>query len=153
MHVDEVQILLGVQALTLHCRHCGEVHETDAVRVKTIDRILGVIPVWVGYETAIKCPGCQTTYRCNQPLEALVGQSPERLNEWFRIRIGLVPMAIVVIGWVVICAFPISVVLFLIGYWMLPRAATGWRRAALIGLGLSLTLLVLFTVMLILNPK
>ncbi len=153
MHVHEEQILLGVQALTLHCRHCGEVHETDAVRVKIIDRMLGVIPVWVGYETAIKCPGCQTTYSCNQPLEALVELSPEQLNELLRIRIGLVPMALVSIAWVVICAFPVSAVLFLIGYWMLPRAATRWRRAALIGLGLSLTLLALFTVMLILNPK
>ena len=62
-------------------------------------------------------------------------------------------MALVSIAWVVICAFPVSAVLFLIGYWMLPRAATRWRRAALIGLGLSLTLLALFTVMLILNPK
>ncbi|MBL8889175.1 MAG: hypothetical protein JNL67_04305 [Planctomycetaceae bacterium] len=153
MHVHEERILLGTQELTLHCRHCGAVHVTDAVRVKTVDRLWGLIPLWVTCETAIKCPSCQTTYTCNQSLETLAAQTPEQLNGFFRTRIGLVPMTIVILGWVVICAFPVSAVLFLIGYFLMPRAATGWRRSALIGLCLTLTVLALFILMSIIVGK
>lgn len=144
IHVHEEHILLGTQELTLHCRHCKGIYETDAVRVKTVDRFWNLIPIWVTYETAIKCPSCKTTYTCNQTLETLAGVTPEQLNNFFRTRVGLVPIAIVILGWVVICAFPVSAALFLIGYFLLPRAATGWRRSAIVGLCITLPILAFF---------
>ena len=130
--------------ITLQCSHCQSTNQTDALRVKTVDRLYGLIPVWATYETVVKCPGCGTTFTSQSGVDALQRLTADELAKDFRIRVGFVQKFLVTIAWLLFWLFPISAILFLIAYFLIPKTALRWRRATTTGLIASIISPILF---------
>ena len=136
-YVTEERNLVGAAELEFHCNQCGSENQLDGLRFKTVDRLFGLIPIWFTYETAIKCPDCDATFRTSIDLPALQQLPPEELSACFKLRIGLVEKFLVIAGWLLIISGPVALGLFIAAWFMVPKATTGWRMATNIGLVLT----------------
>ena len=132
--VSEEREVVGSSELTMTCISCSETNLTDVFRFKTIDRWLGIIPIWITHETVAKCTNCDATVRSDADLDELLQLSPEQLGNRFRVRIGFVEKFLVVAGWALIFTGPVSFALFFAAYFMVPRASASWRKSTIIGL-------------------
>ena len=94
--ISEERELVGSSELEFHCRCCDATSILDALRFKTINKYLGLIKVWVTYETAVKCPECGATFRSSTELNVLEVMSVEEASRDFRLRIGLVEKFLVI---------------------------------------------------------
>lgn len=136
-NVDEERTVVSTAEIVFTCSSCKTANETDAFRFRTVNKLYGLVTVWVTHETTVKCPACDATYRCSDTPEDLVQMSSEQLSSRFRLRIGFVEKFLVLAGWLLVCFGPLSLVLFLVAIYQIPKAVKGWRRASLIGAGLS----------------
>ncbi|TWT92340.1 hypothetical protein [Stieleria varia] len=137
MSVYQERLLVGSAEVTLCCPKCNECNETDAFRFRTRDKLYGLIAIWVTHETVLRCPVCEATFRCSTPPEELATLTPDQLASILKLRVGFVDKFLVIAGWMVVCAGPVSLILFLVAFFRLPRAAAGWRLGALLGIGTS----------------
>ena len=137
IHVHEHRTLIGSIELELQCSVCQRVNMTDALRFKTVDKLYGLITIWVTHETVTKCGECGATQTTSISLEDLSQMSPLQLRQQFRVRIGLVEKFLVAAGWILLCVPPLSLALFIGAWFVVPKAAKGWRRAT--GIGLAVT--------------
>jgi len=137
-YVTEQTDLVGSTELSFRCTACDETHLLDALRFKTVDRLLHIVPIWITHETVLKCPGCDATYRSGVELELLQTLSEDQIAGHFKLRVGLVEKFLVIFGWLIIVTGPVSLFLFVVAWFVVPKAARGWRRAALIGMLASL---------------
>ena len=150
--VSEEREVVGSSELTMTCISCSETNLTDVFRFKTVDRWLGIIPIWITHETVAKCPNCDATVRSSADLDELLHLSPEQLGNRFRVRIGFVEKFLVVAAWALVFTGPISFVLFLAAYFMVPKASILWRKLTIIGLIASVAFLpVLFLIAMIID--
>lgn len=132
--IQEERKLVGSSEVNFHCSTCESTNVTDALRFKTTDKLWGFLTVWKTSETDVKCPNCGTTHRTFATLEELEGLTPEQLGQRFRVRVGLVEKFLVVGGIVLSCSGPVSLAMLGIAYFfLLPKAAKGWRKAAILG--------------------
>lgn len=144
MSFTEDRQLVGTADVQFNCPTCDTTNLVDALRFKTVDRWLGTIPCWVTYETAIKCPGCDATFRSGADLEELALLSPEQISTRFKLRIGLVEKFLVITGWLLVYTGPLSLALFVYAWFTVPKATRGWRRAVKIGVAVSLLFTLFF---------
>lgn len=149
MHVHEERKLVGSAELSFTCPSCKATNQTDALQFETVDKYLGLITLWKTKETAVKCPACEATCRTNIGLEKLTTMSTGELASQFRIRIGLVEKFLVIAAWVLFIALPLSLPMFIIAWFIIPKAASGWRLAAKIGMIASGLLLLFFVVLML----
>jgi len=139
--LTEQREVVGDAELTICCKACATSGRTDVFRFKTVDRWLGLVPVWVTYETVAKCPNCDATVRCNWEIEELLGLSPEELGDKFNVRIGFVEKFLVVAGWALVVTGPVAFLLFLIARFRVPKASLPWRKSTKIGMIVSALIL------------
>lgn len=132
-NLTEEREIVDTVELEFRCRSCSETNLTDVLRIKTVDKLLGVIPIWVTSESTLKCPACETTFRTKTDTEALRNMSLDQISDQFNLRIGLVEKFLVVAGWFLFYTGPIAVVLFLIAWFKLPKVPNRWRSAAKFG--------------------
>jgi len=125
--------------------------ETDALRIKTTDKMYGLITVWVTNETVIKCPSCGATQRSVRPLEDFKGLSPSQIGQMFNVRIGFVERFLVLVGWLLFCIGPLSLIMFLIAWFKIPTASRGWSRSAFIGVIVSGSICLFLTIALVID--
>lgn len=137
--------------VSLFCSVCEQSIETDALRIKTTDKMYGLITVWVTHETVIKCPLCGTTQRSSRPLEDLKGLTPDQMGQIFSVRIGFVERFLVVAGWLFFWTGPVSLVMLLIAWFKIPAASRGWSRSALIGMIVSGSLCLFLAIALVVD--
>lgn len=130
--------------ISLQCSHCRSTNQTDALRVKTVDRLYGFLPVWVTQETVVKCPDCDVTFTTQVAVDELQRLLPDAITKEFRVRVGFVQKCMVAIGWLLFWLFPISTVLFVIARFLIPKTAVRWRRATTTGIIASIVSPVLF---------
>ncbi len=140
VHISELRQIVGTMELNFRCSRCVATNTVDALRFKTINKLYGIIPVWVVHETAVKCPGCDATFRMSADLESLSKMSEDEISRRFKLRIGLVAKFLVIAGWLLIVTGPIALPLFVAAWFMVPKATGGWRLATTIGLGFSILL-------------
>lgn len=129
----EVREVVGATELAFHCSTCSQANSTDVFRFRTVDKWLGLIPIWVTYETTLKCPNCDTTYRCNDELEMLAMLSPEEVGQRFHIRVGFVTKFLVVAGWLLCFTGPVALILLIVAWFQLPKTPNWWRSATKYG--------------------
>ena len=144
LHVDEERSVVSSAELLFTCSSCGNSNETDAVEFRTVNKLYGLVKVWVTSETALKCPSCNATFRCSETPDDLTQLSAEQLSNRFRLRIGLVEKFLVIAGWLVVWTGPVSLILFLVAFFIIPKAVKGWRLASLLGIGMSVLISVMF---------
>lgn len=130
--------------ISLQCSHCRSTNQTDALRVKTVDRLYGLLPVWVTQETVVKCPDCETTFTTQFAVAELQRLPPDEITKEFRVRVGFVQKCMVAIGWLLFWLFPVSTILFVIARFLIPKTAVRWRRATTAGIIASIVSPVLF---------
>lgn len=130
--------------ISLQCSHCRSTNQTDALRVKTVDRLYGLLPVWVTQETVVRCPDCEATFTTQVAVDELQRLLPDGITKEFRVRVGFVQKCMVTIGWLLFWLFPISTVLFVIARFLIPKSAVRWRRATTTGIIASIVSPVLF---------
>lgn len=153
MKIEEERRLVGSAEIQFVCPGCKSASQTDALRFETRDKLLGLITIWKTYETAVKCPQCEATCRTTTDLDALTRLSPEELASRFRVRIGFVEKFLVVVGCLLFFAVPVSFAMFIAAWFMVPKAAKGWRRATVIGLFVTAILTVLLFAILLFGPE
>ena len=141
LSLTEQRKVIGEAELTFCCKTCATSNRTDVFRFKTVDKWLGLVPVWVTYETVAKCPKCDATVRSNYEIEELLGLSPEEMGDKFNVRIGFVEKFLVIAGWALIITGPVAFLLFLIARFMVPKAASPWRKSTNIGMIVSALIL------------
>ncbi len=152
MHsVSESRSVIDSAEVNLFCSVCENTIETDALRIKTIDKMYGLITVWVTNETVIKCPSCGTTQRSSRPLEELRGLTPDQMGELFNVRIGFVERFLVVAGWLFFWTGPVGLVMLLIAWSKIPTASRGWSRFAFIGVIVTGSICLFLTIALVVN--
>ena len=152
MHsVSESRAVIDSAEVSLFCSVCAHSVETDALRIKTTDKMYGLITVWITHETVIKCPSCGTTQRSSRPLEDLKGLTPDQMGQFFNVRIGFVERFLVVAGWLFFWTGPVSLVMLLIAWFKIPAASRGWSRSALIGVMVAGSLCLFLTIALIVD--
>ena len=132
--------VVGTCAVTFKCPKCQEANEVDVFRFETVSEltVYGTLPETVCYESTLKCPNCEVTFRTNLSLNALQKLSPDKLSDQFRVRIGFIEKFFVIAGWVVVCVGPVALLVFIVAICMVPRAASGWRVASVLGAIVSL---------------
>ena len=145
--IHETRELISIAEIEFQCSRCQAVGETDALTFKTIDKLYGLMTVWVTYETVLKCAECDATYTTSVHPDKLCRLTPEEISRQFKVRVGLVEKFLVVAGWITLLAPPLSLILFFVARFMVPTAATRWRKAANIGVILSGMLLMMFVIM------
>lgn len=69
--------------ISLQCSHCRSTNQTDALRVKTVDRLYGLLPVWVTQETVVKCTDCETTFTTQIAVAELQRLPPDEITKNF----------------------------------------------------------------------
>ncbi|QDV25938.1 hypothetical protein Q31a_43070 [Aureliella helgolandensis] len=136
--------VIDTAEIALQCSHCQSTNQTDALRVRTVDKLYGLIPVWVTQETVVKCPGCGTIFTTQAGVDELQLLSADAITKEFRIRVGFVQKFLVTIAWLLFWLFPISTILFLIARFLVPKTALRWRRATTTGLIASVISPILF---------
>lgn len=138
MHgISEDRQLTRDAGFRFQCPSCDSKNLVDALRFKTTNKWLGFITIWVTYETALKCLECLATFRSAIDLDELTQLTPDQASGRFRLGIGLVEKFLVLVGWLLIVVGPLSFILFVAAWFMVPRATRGWRRAAVVGLAVS----------------
>ena len=55
----------------------------------------------------------------------------------FRLKVGFVEKFLVICAWLVVCAAPVTLFMFIAAYVKIQPAAVGWRRASLVGMVVS----------------
>ena len=147
-HVDEERAVVSGAEIVFTCSSCNTANETDAFRFRTVNTLYGLLTVWVTYETTVKCPACNATFRCSDEPADLALMSTQQLSNRFRLRIGFVEKFLVLAGWLLVCSGPVSLVMFLVALYQIPKAVRGWRLAAMIGSCLSaiMTAIMIFSV-------
>ena len=130
--------------ISLQCSHCRSTNETDALRVKTVDRLYGLLPIWVTQETVVKCPDCEAIFTTRVAVDELQRLLPDEIAKELRIRVGFVQKCMVAIGWLLFGLFPISTVLFVIARFLIPKTAVRWRRSTTAGIIASIVSPILF---------
>lgn len=136
-YISEERKVVGTAELEFQCSVCYGVNDVDALRFKTTNKLLHAVPIWVAYETAVKCPDCDATFRTSTDLESLQSLSEDEIAGHFKLRIGLVEKFLVIIGWLLIITGPVALVLFIAAWFTVPKATRGWRLATAIGLIVS----------------
>ncbi len=132
--LTEEREVVGSAELTMTCASCAETSLTDVFRFKTVDKWLGIVPVWVTQETVAKCPNCDATVRSATRLDELLELLPHQVGDRFHVRVGFVEKFLVVAAWALIITGPVSFILFLISAFCVPKASAGWRKSIKIGL-------------------
>ena len=136
-YISEERNVVGTAELQFRCSVCNGTNVLDALRFKTTNKLLYAIPIWVAYETAVKCPDCDATFRTSTGLEPLQSLSEDQIAGHLKLRIGLVEKFLVIIGWLLIITGPVALVLFIAAWFTVPKATRGWRLATAIGLIVS----------------
>ena len=131
--VEEREVIDSLE-LTMNCVSCSETNLTDVFRFKTVDRWLGIVPVWVTHETTAKCPSCDATVRSSAELDELQSLSQEQLKARFHVRVGFVEKSLIFAGWALTFTGPVSFVLFLAAFFMVPKASVSWKKSTKIGM-------------------
>ena len=121
--LTEDREVVDAAEVTIRCLACNDSCTTDVFRFKTVDKWLGLLPVWITYETVAKCPSCDATIRSSWEIEDLIGLTPDEIGEKFNVRIGFVEKFLVVAGWALVITGPVAFVLFLIARLMIPKAS------------------------------
>jgi len=136
-YISEERKVVGTSELRFGCSACDGVNVVDALRFKTVNKLLYAIPIWVVYETAVKCPNCDATFRTSTDLKSLQSLSEDQIAGHFKLRIGLVEKFLVIFGWLLIISGPVALVLFIVAWFTVPKATRGWRKATYVGLIVS----------------
>ena len=136
-HAHDERSVVDSCELEFTCEKCHETTSSDAYQFKTVSKAYGFIPIWVSHETALKCLNCGVTFRTKIAPSELVHLSSEQLASSFHIRIGFIEKFLVVTGWLFFFTGPVSLIMFLVAYFKLQKAAAGWRRASAIGILIS----------------
>ena len=142
--IDSSREVIDTGEISFQCSHCGSTNQTDALRVKTVDRLYGLLPVWVTQETVVKCPSCEATFTTQVAVDELQRLLPDAITKEFRVRVGFVQKCMVAIGWLLFWLFPISTILFFIARFLIPQTAVRWRRATTAGIIASIVSPILF---------
>ena len=131
--LTEEREIVDAAEIEFRCGSCLETNLTDVFRFKTVDKYLGIIPIWTTLETTLKCQACDATFRTKTDTDALRNMSLDQLSAQFRLRIELVEKFLVVAGWLLFFTGPVAIVLFLIAWLRLPKASNRWRSATRYG--------------------
>ena len=137
LHFTESTDLIDSAEMEFRCNNCSNVNQVDVMRFKLTAKYLGLIPIAVSRETALKCPDCLSTYRCNLELDVLAKMTPQDSASKFRLKVGLVPMFLLIVGWLLVLLGPVALCLFVAALCAIPKAAKRRRVFAWIGLGIS----------------
>jgi hypothetical protein len=149
VHISEERQVVGSLEVNYRCPSCQAVQQTDAFRFKTVDKLYGLIPIWVVSETIVKCPSCYATQSSSAALEGLSVLTPDQLGLRFRVRVGLIEKFLMVAGWLLIIITPFSLALFIMAWLRFPKAARGWRGATLAGIVVAIIISAIFSVLII----
>ena len=137
LDITEESEVEGSTEIEFQCQSCDQSNVVDALGVKTTNKLLGTIPIWVTRETAVKCPDCEATFSTRTRFNELDDLSTDDLAGLFKLRIGLVEKFLVIAGWLVIVMGPVALGLFIAAWFFVPKSTKGWRRATNIGLVVS----------------
>ena len=145
VHAHDETSVVESREIEFSCPVCGETNLVDVFRFKTVSKLYGFLTAWVAYETSLKCSNCMSTFRSKRSPVELAEFTSEETARSFRIKVGFVEKFLVICGWLVVCAAPVTLFMFIAAYFKLQPAAVGWRRASIAGMVVSgvFTILVL----------
>lgn len=137
LHLSQTKTVNDSLLVSLVCPVCQKKVQTDALRLETVEKLLGVITLNVVKETVLKCPKCSSTMITKADLPELESLSADQLGQKFSVRVGGIPKLLIILSWLVFFTGPVSFFISLTSIFFVPKSAKGWRYAALGSMVLS----------------
>jgi len=121
------------------CPNCG----LDGATARTEgteerNSLFWLIPLFTSRHTTLTCSACTKSTNLVMPLDEVQELDPEQITQHLQTSVPFLAKFCIVTS-IALCLVPVVGLVFGgIGFWAAAKAATRWKRAAVIGMGLNL---------------